>query len=254
MKVLRDTWLIFTFETKIMARNPTVVALTLAQPITFLVLFAPFLKVAMAGRGVETYGEAYAVYVPGLFVAMGLLGGLYAGYGLLSALRAGIIDRCRVTPVSRTGLLLGRALMHVALLEFQATVITIAALPFGLRVNLLDLAVSYALLSLVILLSISISYAIALLVRNENSLGVLINTVGQPVSLLAGVLIPLTLAPLWVQNVALWNPFAWATDALRALFTGHFTAPAVWQGGVVMLAACGLAVGWSIRLFNREVS
>jgi ABC-2 type transport system permease protein len=254
VKVLRDTWLIFMYETKVMTRNPGVVVLTLAQPITFLIFFAPFLKVAMAGRGVTTYGDAYAVYVPGLFVAMGLFGGLFAGYGLLHSLRAGVIDRCRVTPISRTGLLLGRALMHVALLEFQAVVITVAALPFGLRVALGDLLIAYVLLSLVMLLSISISYDIALLVRNENSLGVLINTVGQPVSLLAGVLIPLSLAPLWVQNVAVWNPFSWATDGLRALFAGHFTDNDVWQGAAIMIVACAVSVGWSIRLFNREVS
>ena len=254
MKVLRDTWLIFQHEAGLMARNPLMIALTLAQPITYLILFAPFLKTTMASQGVSTYADAYRVYVPGLFVAMGLFGGLFAGYGLLSALRAGVIDRCRVTPVSRTGLLLGRALMQVALIEVQAVVITIAALPFGLRVNVGDLLIAYLLLAMVILLSVSISYDIALLVRNENSLGVLVNTVGQPVSLLAGVLIPLTLAPLWVQNVALWVPFSWATDGLRALFGGHLTDPAVWQGAAVVITVTTVTVVWSSHLFNREIS
>jgi ABC-2 type transport system permease protein len=254
VKVLRDTWLIFQHETSIMVRNPGMIALTLAQPIAFLVLFAPFLKAAMVNHGVQNYSDAYSVYVPGLFVAMGLFGGLYAGYGLLSSLRAGVIDRCRVTPISRSGLLLGRALMHVALVEVQAVVITIAALPFGLRVHLADLLIAYLLLSMVILLSTTISYDIALLVRNDNSLGVLINTVGQPVSLLAGVLIPLALAPVWVQALALWNPFAWATDALRALFRGDITDNAVWQGTLIAVVACTVTVAWSTRLFNREVS
>ncbi|HET9143143.1 ABC transporter permease [Actinophytocola sp.] len=254
MRALRDTWLIFQHEAGWMVRNPALVALTLAQPIAYLILFAPFLKVAMANQGVETYAEAYQVYVPGLFVAMGLFGGLFSGYGLLSSLRAGVIDRCRVTPVSRTGLLLGRALTHVALIEVQAIVITIAALPFGLRVNPGHLLLAYLLLAMVVLLSTSVSYDIALLVRNDNSLGVLINTVGQPVSLLAGVLIPLTLAPLWVQDVALWNPFAWATDGLRALFAGNITDPAVWQGTLIAFTACAVSVAWSAHLFNREVS
>lgn len=254
MKVLRDTWLIFQHEAGLMARNPLMIALTLAQPITYLILFAPFLKAAMANHGVLSYADAYRVYVPGLFVAMGLFGGLFAGYGLLSAIRAGVIDRCRVTPVSRTGLLLGRALMQVALIEVQAIVITIAALPFGLRVHLVDLLIAYLLLAMVILLSVSISYDIALLVRNENSLGILVNTVGQPVSLLAGVLIPLALAPLWVQAVALWIPFSWATDGLRALFNGHLTDQVVWQGGAIVIAAAAASVAWSSHLFNREIS
>ena len=209
----------------------------------------------MANRGVDTYGDAYAMYVPGLFVSMGLFGGLFAGYGLFDR---GAPRRHRPLPrharqphraAARPG-----ADARGTAAEFQATMITIVALPFGLRVGPGDLLVAYALLSLVILLSISISYGIALVVRNENSLSILINTVGQPVSLLAGVLIPLTLAPLWVQNVALWNPFAWATDGLRALLTGHLATSAVWQGWVVMILACALSVGWSIRQFNREVS
>ena len=91
MKLVRDTWLIFQQEVGLMVRNPVMVAFSLAQPITYLVLFAPFLKVVMVDRGASSYADAYRIYVPGLFVAMGLFGGLFAGYGLLSALRAGII-------------------------------------------------------------------------------------------------------------------------------------------------------------------
>jgi ABC-2 type transport system permease protein len=254
VKLVRDTWLIYQQEAGLMVRNPIMVALSLAQPITYLVFFAPFLKAAMANDGAATYADAYRIYVPGLFVAMGLFGGLFAGYGLLSALRAGIIDRCRVTPVSRVGLLLGRALMHVSLILVQSVVVTVAALPLGLRVRPGNLLIAYLLLAMMVLLSTSISYDIALLVRNENSLGVLVNTVGQPVSLLAGVLIPLVLAPLWVRDVALWNPFAWATNGMRALFNGEIGNHVVWQGAVIVTALTAASVLWSSRLFSREIS
>jgi ABC-2 type transport system permease protein len=254
VKVLRDTWLIYQQEAGLMARTPTIVALSLAQPIAYLIFFAPFLKVALAHEGAPTYGAAYRIYVPGLFVAMGLFGGLFAGYGLLSALRAGIIDRCRVTPISRVALLLGRALMHVSLILVQSVVITVVALPLGLRVHPANLLISYALLSMMVLLSTTISYDIALLVRNENSLGMLVNTVGQPISLLAGVLIPLVLAPLWVRDVALWNPFAWATNGMRALFNDQIGNHVVWQGALIVTALAVASVVLSSRLFSREVS
>jgi ABC-2 type transport system permease protein len=254
MKILRDSWLIFQHESGLMVRNPFMVGLSLAQPIAYLIFFAPFLKVAMAGQGATSYGDAYRTYVPGLFVAMGLFGGLFAGYGLLSALRAGIIDRCRVTPISRTALLLGRAMMHVALILVQAIVITLTALPFGLRVQPAYALVAYALLGMMALLSTSISYDVALIVRSENSLGVLVNTVATPVSLLAGVLIPLSLAPLWIRRVALWNPFAWATDGMRALFNGAIGDRVVWQSALIVTTLTVACVAWSSRLFNREVS
>lgn len=254
MKILRDTWLIYQQEAALMMRNTTMILFSLAQPITYLVLFAPFLKVVMANRGANSYADAYRIYVPGLFVAMGLFGGLFAGYGLLQALREGIIERCRVTPISRVGLLLGRALMHVSLILVQAMVITVAALPFGLRVAPLHLLAAYLVLAMMALLSTSISYDVALLVRDANSLGVVVNTAGQPISLLAGVLIPLTLAPLWIQTVSLGNPFAWATDAMRALFNGNPGDAVVWQGALIITVLTAASVVWSSRLFNRKIA
>ncbi|HET6209290.1 MAG TPA: ABC transporter permease [Jatrophihabitans sp.] len=254
IKALRDTWVIYQQETGLMIRNPIMVAFSLAQPITYLILFTPFLKAALANQGAHSYADAYRIYVPGLFVAMGLFGGLFSGMGLLHALRAGIIERCRVTPISRVGLLLGRALMHVTLIVVQSVVITIAALPFGLRVAPANLLLAYLMLSMMVLLSTSISYDVALLVRDPNSMGALINTAGQPVSLLAGVLIPLALAPLWVRDAALWNPFAWATNGMRALFNGNLGDHVVWQGATIITVLALVTVVWSSRLFGREVS
>jgi ABC-2 type transport system permease protein len=99
----------------------------------------------------------------------------------------------------------------------------------------------------------AISYDLPLLIRNEGALGPTINTISQPVSLLAGVLLPLALAPVWMRDVARWNPFSWATNGMRALFDGRIGDPVVWQGvtiiGVVALATVLL----SARLFNKEI-
>lgn len=254
MKVARDTWLIFQREIELVLRSPIGLAFSLGQPITYLLIFAPFLKAAMAGHGATSYADAYRIYVPGLLVAMGLFGGLFAGWSLLSAIRAGIIDRCRVTPISRTGLLLGRALKDVATIVMQSVVITIAALPFGLRVGIGYLALAYLLLAVMALLGTAISYNIALMIRTENTFGLAVNMLGQPISLLAGVLIPLMLAPRWIQRVAFWNPFAWATNGMRALFDERIGDPAVWQGMAVVTVLMVVSVLWSARLFGRNVS
>jgi ABC-2 type transport system permease protein len=254
VKVARDIWLIFQDEASQLARHPKYLAIALIQPIAYLAFFTPFLKAVMTNEGLSTYGDAYQVYVPGLFVGMGLFSGLFAGYGLLAALRQGVIDRCRVTPVSRVGLLLGRQLMHVLYLWWQAVVITVAAALFGMRVHPADLLLSYGILGMMVLLSTSISFDIALLVRNEQTLGTLTNSVGQPLSLLAGVLIPLAIAPLWVRDLALWNPFAWAANSMRALFKGQIGNPVVWQGSLIVTAMAMAAVLLSSRLFSRDVS
>src|SRR6202035_5016477 len=57
--------------------TPVWIAVGLAQPVVYLLLFAPMLKKALvATGGPATYAYAYKVYVPGLLVAIAGFGGL----------------------------------------------------------------------------------------------------------------------------------------------------------------------------------
>jgi ABC-2 type transport system permease protein len=251
MKTDRDTWLIFQYEVVLLVRNPVSIAITLIQPITYLLLFTPFLKGLMH---VNSYSGAFQIYVPSLFAAMGVFSGMFAGFSLLAAMRQGVITRCRVTPLSRVSLLMGRVLMYVLLDGFQAVVIVAVATVFGLRADVGDELFALVLLSVMVTMSVSFGFDLALLVPNENSLMTVTNSASQALSLLAGVLIPLTVAPLWVQRVADWNPFAWGTNSMRAVFQGHLESRVVWQACLIM-GVVGLAtVVLSSRLFSREVA
>ena len=251
MKLARDTWLTFQYEAAQLVGSPVSIAIALLQPITFLLLFTPFLKSVM---GASTYGEAYQIYVPSLFCAMGLFSGLFAGFALIGAIRQGVITRFRVTPLSRVGLLLGRELMFVMLVTFQALVVTVVALIFGLRVPPVNVLLALILLALMVLTGVSISYILAIFVPNVNALVNLTNGVTEPLALLAGVLIPLSVAPLWVRDVALWNPFAWGANGMRAIFQGHIGAQVVWQASVILAGLAAIAVLVSSRAFSREIA
>src|SRR5262249_416067 len=112
MSVLRDTWLVFRRYLAITLRNPAWVVIGLVQPVLYLVLFAPLLQSVAAVRGFPA-GGAYNVFVPGLLVQLGLFGSAFVGFSLIAELRGGVVERLRVTPVSRLALLLGRALRDV---------------------------------------------------------------------------------------------------------------------------------------------
>jgi ABC-2 type transport system permease protein len=250
MKFLRDTWLIFERSMGLLLRNPVWIMVGLFQPVMYLLLFAPLLKPAL---GVRTNAEAYEIFVPGLLVLLAIFGGLFQGFGLIAELRAGVIERSRVTPVSRLALLLGRSLRDTVSLLAQAVIITLLALAFDLRVFIGNLLLAYLLLALISLMTSAVSYGVALAVKSEDALAPLMNTVAQPVLLLSGILLPLTYAPRWLRAVADWNPFSWAVDGTRALFRGDLGAPDVWQGLLIMAVLAVLAVGWSARLFARSV-
>jgi ABC-2 type transport system permease protein len=250
MKLLRDTSLIFQRQMLLLLRNPVWIFVGVFQPVMYLLLFAPLLKPALH---VPTNAEAYEMFVPGLLVLLAIFGGLFQGFGLIAELRAGVIERSRVTPVSRLALLLGRSLRDVVSLITQAVIITLLALLFDLRVFLGYLLLAYLMLALISLMTSALSYGVALLVKSEDALAPLMNTVAQPVLLLSGILLPLTYAPGWLQGIADWNPFSWAVKGTRALFRGDLSAPAVWQGLVIMAVLAVLSVVWAAREFARSV-
>ncbi|MEV1332764.1 ABC transporter permease [Micromonospora costi] len=250
MKLVRDTWLIFQRQFQLLIRNPVWVFVGVFQPVMYLLLFAPLLKPAL---NAPTQAEAYKIFVPGLLVLLAIFGGLFQGFGLIAELRAGVIERSRVTPVSRLALLLGRSLRDVVSLIVQAVIITLLALLFDLRVFLGDLLLAYLMLALIALMTSAVSYGVALKVKSEDALAPLMNTVAQPVLLLSGILLPLTFAPGWLQGVAEWNPFAWAVDGTRALFAGDLGNDKVWQGLTIIAVLAALGVFWAARQFARSV-
>jgi ABC-2 type transport system permease protein len=250
MKLARDIWLIFQRQVLLLVRQPVWVFVGIFQPVMYLLLFAPLLKQALQA---PSDADAYRIFVPGLLILLALFGGLFQGFGLIAELRAGVIERSRVTPVSRIALLLGRSLRDVVSLIAQAIIITLLALPFGLAVHLTNLLLAYLLLGLIALMTSTLSYAVALRVRSEDALAPIMNTVAQPIFLLSGIFLPLTLAPGWLRSIADWNPFAWAVDGSRALFAGDLGNDRVWQGLLIIGALTALALVWGAREFSRSV-
>jgi ABC-2 type transport system permease protein len=250
MKLLRDTYLIFGRQMQLLLRNPVWIFVGVFQPVMYLLLFAPLLKPALQ---VQSNAEAYEIFVPGLLVLLAIFGGLFQGFGLIAELRAGVIERSRVTPVSRLALLLGRSLRDVVSLIAQAVIITLLALVFDLRVFIGNLLLAYLMLALISLMTSALSYGVALVVKSEDALAPLMNTVAQPVLLLSGILLPLTFAPAWLAGIAKWNPFSWAVDGTRALFAGDVGNPKVWQGLLIVAVLTVIAVWWAAREFARSV-
>ena len=253
MKILRDTWLVFGRYFGLFIRNPTWVIVGVSNPILYVLLFAPLLKTIASAPGFPQ-GGAYNVFVPGLLVQLGMFGAAGVGFSLISELRMGVIERLRVTPVSRVALLLGRALRDVISIFVQSVILVLISIPFGLSVHPIGVIVVLGLIALIGLLTASVSYAGALWVREENSYASIVFTATLPILLLSGVLLPMSLAPQWLRNIAAVNPLLYAVEAARALFNDHLTDPSVAKGVVIMVVLCIISVVLGARAFARAVA
>jgi ABC-2 type transport system permease protein len=253
VKTLADTGFVFRRHMAITLRNPAWVVIGLVQPALYLVLFAPLLKSVASLRGFPP-GGAYNVFVPGLLIQLGLFGSAFVGFSLIAELRGGVVERLRVTPVSRLALLLGRALRDVVGLLVTSSLLVVLSVPFGLLLHPVGLAVGLALQALIGLMFASLSYAGALWLQSEDAFAPLLTTITTPLLLLSGVLLPLSLAPAWLQDVADANPLSYAVAAARAVFNDHLTDASVPKGVAIMAVLAAASVVIAARRFSRTAA
>jgi ABC-2 type transport system permease protein len=252
-KLTTDTYLLFLRTITATFRNPIWVLLGLFQPICWLVLFAPLLRGVASVRGFPP-GGALNVFTPGMLIMLGMYSTAFVGFGLVPELRSGLIERFQVTPVSRSALLLGRALRDILVLLTQSVLLVVIALPLGLRADPAGVAVGLVLVLLMGVLMSSLSYRLALGLRDEDALAQTLQFFTLPLVLLSGVTLPLTLAPGWIRRVAELNPLAYAVDAMRALFAGHFHDPSVIPGFAIVGGLAFLSLWWTIAAFRRAAA
>jgi ABC-2 type transport system permease protein len=253
MSLARDTWLVFERYVAIFLGNPVWVIIGVIQPVLYLLLFAPLLEPLSHTPGFPA-GGAYNVFVPGLLIQLGLFGASGVGFGLIAELRSGVIERLRVTPVSRFALLLGRTLRDILIMVVQALVLIVLALPFGLSIHPVGVVLMLALLALLGLMMTPISYALALKLGDEDSFAPLIFTATLPLLLLSGVLLPMSFAPDWLRAIAAANPLAYAVDASRAIFNNHLADPSIGIAVAITAVLAAIAVSLAARAFGRAVA
>jgi ABC-2 type transport system permease protein len=253
MTFIRDTLLVYRRQQRIVLRNPAWIIIGLTQPILYLALFGPLLtKLPLSYLGVSSGGNAYRFFVPGLLIQLGLFGSTFVGFAIISDWRAGVIERFRVTPVSRMAILAGRVLRDVVTLVVQAVILVLAGVAFGLRAPVGAVFIGLGFIVLVAVGLASLSYSVALMTKSEDAFAPLVNTVVVPLLLLSGIMLPMTLGPGWLQGISRISPFRYIIDAMREAFQGHYANAIMLEGVCVAIGVAVVCLWLGSRSFLRE--
>src|SRR5215468_883945 len=257
MSFIKDTLFVFRRQQRLILRVPAFVIVGVLQPILYLALFGPLLTKLPAGTlsggsGAGGTAEAYRFFVPGLLIQLALFGSTFVGFAIISEWRAGVIERYRVTPVSRLALLTGRVLRDMVALVVQSIVLILAGVAFGLRAPLPAVLTSFVFIMLVAIGLASVSYAVALLLKSEDAFAPLINSVIVPLVLLSGIMLPMTLGPGWLQGIARISPFRYIIDAMREAYAGHYFDTVMVEGLAVAVGLAAVCLWLGSRVFVRE--
>jgi ABC-2 type transport system permease protein len=257
MSFISDTLFVFRRQLRLILRVPVFLIVGVLQPILYLALFGPLLTRLPAGTlsgGTGTGGtaEAYRFFVPVLLIQLAMFGSTFVGFAIISEWRAGIIERYRVTPISRVALLTGRVLRDVVTLVVQSTVLILAGLAFGLRAPIAAVLLSYVFLVLVAIGLASLSYATALRIKSEDAFAPLVNSVVVPLILLSGIMLPMTLGPGWLQGIARVSPFRYIIDAMREAYAGQYWNSIMVEGICVAVGTAAILLWLGSRVFVTE--
>ena len=199
-------------------------------------------------------GSVLQIFLPGILSLLAFASGASAGFGTIFELQSGLIERLRVTPASRFAILVGPILSGLMMMTCSTPWSWPWASGSASRIHWAGLLVLTVLLWVLATLMAAFSTATALVTKDISSFAAIINGINLPVLLLAGVLLPISLGPLWLRVLAHFNPLYYLVVASRALAAGHLGDPAVWQAFAVLVPLCAVVLAWATRVFRRAVS
>jgi ABC-2 type transport system permease protein len=253
MKAATDTGLLLRRYLSQLLRNPVWLVVGFSTPILYLALFTPLLR-HLVGAGGLPAGHVLDLFLPGILALLAFASGSGPGFSTIFELRAGVIERFRVTPASRFAILTGPILASMLLMfAFDAVVVAIGA-GFGFDVHASGLLLLGPLLALLMATVAAFSIAIALRTGDISGFAAIINGLNLPVLLLGGVLLPISLGPGWMQVLAHLNPLYYAVSAARVLASGTLAGSAVWQAFAVLTPLCVVVMSWATAVVRRAVA
>jgi ABC-2 type transport system permease protein len=252
MKIIHEIRLLFWRKMLETLREPSWVIAGLSTPLLYLALFTPLLK--GINPAMFSTGKVLDVFVPGILALMAFGAGMGAGWVVIWELQSGVIERLRVTPSSRFSLLMGGVLRDIVMFVIPAILVILVASLFGYHIHLTGLTVMFILLALLTAIVSAASVSLGLIFKDIGSLAAVITSLQLPITLLAGVLLPLSVGPKWLLVVAHFNPMFYVVEASRVLGRGIISSNVVWQAFMVIIPLTAIVLYWATGVYRKAVS
>jgi ABC-2 type transport system permease protein len=214
---MRHTFYFALRDLRALWRQPWFVAVTLVQPLIWLLLFGELFKSVadVPGFGDESY---IAYLAPGIVVMSALFSSGWSGMATVEDIDRGVTDRLLVSPVRRGALIAGRVAQSAVVVVLQSVIMVAIALAVGASFpgGVLGVVVLIVVAGLLGAAFAALSNSLALVTRQEESLIGAVTFLVLPLTFLSTALMREDLLPGWMQTVTAFNPVDWAIEAGRS--------------------------------------
>src|SRR4051794_10279093 len=195
------------------------------QPLMFVILFAYVFGGAIAIPGGGSYHE---YLMGGIFIQTLTFGVMGPATSMATDLGEGILDRFRSLPMARSAFLTGRVLAEFAAALLGLTVMTLAGLAVGWRINtdVLHALAGFGLLALVALVMLWLGILLGTIARSPDAVTGIVFIIIFPLTFVANAFVPAGTLPGVLRTFANWNPISSLVAATRTLFGNPTAVPA----------------------------
>jgi ABC-2 type transport system permease protein len=240
-----------------LVRQPWWIAVSLIQPVVWLLLFGPLFKNIANIPGFKA--PSYIQFLtPGVVIMTAFFSGGWNGMATIDDVNRGVVDRLLVSPLHRSAFFVGHVLQTSVTIIIQVTIIVLLAFALGARYSHGVLGVLVMFVAAILLGAAlnALSNGMALIFRREETLIATLNLFMLPLTFLSTAFMQKNMIPHWIQVAARYNPLNWAVVGARAARTPgtDWNSVGTHLGLLVVLLVVCMAFAMStVRIYQRSI-
>ncbi len=231
---------------RLMLRDRSVLFFSYLFPLSFFFIFAQTFD---AGKSPAAMAQVIA-----MVVMIGVLGNGFFGAGMRTVLdrETNVLRRFKVAPINAAPIItssivsgLAAFLPTVFLFLFFGSVMYHAPLPRDLISFLVFVCIG-------VIAFRSFGMIIAAVVNSQQEAQILIQLLYLPMLFLSGATFPISIMPVWVQNIAQFLPATYLFQGMQSIMIGGESIGANWFAVFALLITFAVAMFVGIKLFRWE--
>ena len=217
----------------------------------------PFFFLAIVGSGLGgafnlpgMQGNYMGFIAPGIIGMVVLFGSIFSGVMVIMDRQFGFLKETMVAPVSRTSIVIGKAIGGATTAVIQGIIMIFIAMILGVNIMLSAIPLAIAFMFFISVAFVLLGIAIASTMEDMHGFQLVMNLLVMPLFFLSGAIFPLSGAPEIIRYLAYIDPLTYAVEALRHLLIGYSEVSLGVSAAVigVFLLISGTA---AVYLFNR---
>lgn len=211
-------YVIVAREFKKFVREKSRLISAIARPLVWLFLVGAGMSRLVA----PVEGVSYMQFIfPGILGMTILFSSMFSSISIIWDKEFGFMKEILVAPVSRTSIVVGKALSGMVISTIQAVII-LALFPFlGLKLGILNITGAVMICAALSFSIAAFGIVLATFYENYESFSVIMNFIIMPMFFLSGAMYPVKLLPEILRFAAKFNPLTYGIDALKHVISAQ---------------------------------